>query len=1026
MSALDKDTKLEFPHVLVIDASAGSGKTHTLTQRFVQLILSNQISRNELANVLAITFTNNAAREMKERILNWLKKLAFDEDCDEKSQTLELVDITSQELSQKATKAVENILNRYSDFHIQTIDSFMSQVLRSSVIELKLPPGVEVTKAYDNLLDYTLSVMLKEVGKGTDKSLEKEIQEFLDLLIQEKGSFPWRAVEAVRNTFNDFLVKEGKVLEEITFEDKRNAINERFAIVTELWEKFSTMGIADKIKKSIKTAIEDKNIKTFIEKYSQNLPRLKNNQEACQSWADLAPVVTEMAEYFSVSRYYHYGQLYKRFKNLLDRVKREKEIIHINDINKSLSHYIRKETVPEIYYRLGDVLYHFLIDEFQDTDRVQWENMKPLIEESLSKEGSLFTVGDLKQAIYMFRNADYKIMREVVKEVVARDNIGEMYLPRSAIQNARVIPLKENYRCGEVILDYVEGIFKNKVNGLVGTEFLREDRTGLTRYIQNPSKGRKGKGYVETRIISGDDENAEKVALLEILNDIIKRRYNYKDIAILARKNAEIEKIVEWLTESSIPAASYSSLDIRQRKIIMEIVHLLKFLDSPIDNLAFGTFILGDVFTEAVGATSRKLETNAICDFIFKASHEEGQSEYLYIKFKESEKFKGLWNTFFEDIFNKVGYYPIYDLVSLIYRTFRVFENFQEETGFLLKFLETVGVIESKGMNSIKDLIQMVEEDNDESVFSIVLPDYIDAVKVMTFHKSKGLGFPVVINMLYDSGSKKDYTFFQKYGDELRQYYIIKAFTEKSERLKNIYEEHRLDERIEFLNCLYVTNTRAQEELYNIVKRKEKIDNPCLGLFEEYSDGAKRKFATKPPVAQPESVTLPEKVEVEFVGEEREDWSIGRLLETKRGEFFHEVLAQIEYLQDEIEVTVDKLVEDTQKNRKESYDLGEVKKILLRFLNIESVRGWFQAQSDREIQTEVEYSDEQGVLYRLDRVIIDIDKITIVDFKTGEEKMSHYRTQVKNYVKVVKKLVPQKEVKGYLGFIDTLEVEEVK
>jgi ATP-dependent exoDNAse (exonuclease V) beta subunit len=1027
MRVLDNDTELKFPHVLVMDASAGSGKTHTLTQRFVQFILSEKIPRSQLFNMLAITFTNNAAREMKQRILEWLKILALGIECEERKQTLELLKVSSSELTQRAARAVESVLNNYSDFHIQTIDSFMSRVLHSSAIELGLRPEVEVTEAYAVLADYALSLMLKEIGESMDGIFGAEVNSFLSLLVQQEKSFPWRVREKIKNTFLTFLVREGKALEEIVFENKHEAARQRLDTVAAVYDALSDMGFGEKVKKSIREPIRQKDVKALAENYSPRIPRIKpsdQTNEILKAWADLTPVVAEMAEFSSLSRYYHYGQLYKRFKNLLDIVKREREIIHIDDINKALSTYISNETIPEIYYHLGNKLYHFLLDEFQDTDSVQWENMKPLVEESLSKEGSLFTVGDLKQAIYMFRNADYRIMREIVGAIDSEGYKESKHLPRGALNDARVVRLKDNYRSGGVILKYVERIFREKLKEQVGTTFLEEDRTGLTWYVQEPLEHTKQDGYVEVRTMNDGDDSPEKEALLEILTDL-EQRYQYGDIAILARKNDEIEKIVEWLTEKNIPAASYSSLDIRKRKVIVELTNLLRFLNSPVDNLSFAIFLSGDIFLKAAASTGHKLTRNEIDDFFFRCSQESGRSPYLYVRFREAREFAGLWNDLIKDIYNKVGYYPIYDLVSLIYRTFRVFDNFGEESGFFLKFLEAVSLAESRGMNNMKDLLEMISEHDEKSVFNVLLPEYVDAVRVMTFHKSKGLGFPVVINMIYDRAIKTDHLLFEKRGEELRTYYVTKGLVSNSVELASLYNESILDKKIEFLNCLYVANTRAKQELYNIVIRKDRNHNPFLDLFENYVNGEKKLHKTKSPIQKPSRIGLLHIEDMGFKSKEKGDWSIERLLETKRGELFHEILSRIEFLDDNVEIVIDKLLEHALMKRKEFYDADKIKKTILAFLSVKEVKTWFERQPDREVHTEVEYSDEHGASYRLDRVIADPGRITVIDFKTGEEERDSYHTQLRNYVDLLKRLHPRKEVGGYLGFIDKVKIEEL-
>jgi len=128
---LERDTDLRFPHFVVLKASAGSGKTHTLTERFVQFILSDTIPNNRLRNILAVTFSNNAAREMKERILLWLKDICF-EDPEKMSELSAVLDLDRERLSEKAEAMISEILENYADFQVRTIDSFMATVFKAS------------------------------------------------------------------------------------------------------------------------------------------------------------------------------------------------------------------------------------------------------------------------------------------------------------------------------------------------------------------------------------------------------------------------------------------------------------------------------------------------------------------------------------------------------------------------------------------------------------------------------------------------------------------------------------------------------------------------------------------------------------------------------------------------------------------------------------------------------------------------------------------------------------------------------
>ncbi len=1023
---LTLDSKLRFPHALLIDASAGSGKTHTLTLRFVQFLLSSRITRNDLTNLLAVTFTNNAAREMKQRVLEWLKTLALGIDGEERFQTGQLVSLGPDEITRRAGAAVEQILDRFPDLHIQTIDSFMNRVLRASAHELGLPLEVAITESYEGLVDEALEATLQEIGGEIPFDA---IERFLDLLNSEANRFIWRPVEEVRRRFGRFLQEEGKVTEELDFADRWTEVEAGFVRLDGLLGQCDRLGYAKWTKDSVRAAVTKRDVGELIDKFDPEalwfMRRRKNWAEAKSACPELASVVGEMLETYARTRYTHFGLFYRRFKAMLEKTKRKQGVIHFDDINKKLASYISQDLIPEIYYRLGDTLYHFLLDEFQDTDWVQWENIKPLLEEAFAKEGSFFAVGDMKQAIYMFRKADYRIMYRMARAIKEGTGYGDAGLPASVVDRAEITTLEENFRSGGVILEYVARIFKDRLPNLSEAVALSDDRTGLTRYEQHCRPGRKAAGRVKTVVLKDDDTRPEKQVLRDILADVTKR-YALRDITILSWKNDQVETVVEWLTEWGIKAASFSSLDIKKRKLIMEITSLLQFLDSPIDNLGFAGFILGDVFARAAGA-AMSVGPEAIREFLLETAWRKSTSERIYVHFKNDLRFSALWAAFFEDIFNKVGYYPLYELVSLIFRRFRVFENFPEEAGFLVKFLEAISQVEGQGLNNIKDFVEMVGDDDQGSLLNIMLPDYVDAVRVMTFHKAKGLGFPVVVNMIYDGKGRTETMHFERDRGRLDLFYLTGKLAELSPGLRRIYREKELNESIQKLNLLYVANTRAESELYNVVVRSDGAwHEPYIDLFQDYDKGAPTAAgAREASDARPLTACLPPDVQVEFGPEPGPAWSVRRLVEAKRGEFYHHVLSLIEFASSDVEAQIENLVTQVARQQREPYDGAQIKRALLDFLNYEAIRPYFAAAPGRSVQNEVEYVDAGGSLYRCDRVVSDSSALSILDFKTTEQDEAAHEEQLRKYLEILRAINPDKKVKGLLAFIEPVRVREV-
>jgi ATP-dependent exoDNAse (exonuclease V) beta subunit len=1060
LTILSKDNRLVFPHILVIDASAGSGKTETLAQRFIQFLLSNKIKTNDLANILAITFTNNAAREMKQRIIKWLKIIALDPKGDEEKERIyALFSLKPEDIRDRATAAIESVISRYSDFHVQTIDSFMSRILRGSADELGMPPDNDITESYTDLTRQAMDKLF--AGFGTVIPYN-EIEMFLDLFnISQTSSFSWNPADKIGDKFVEFLIQEGKVLEEIDFSDQTAALNKKHAELHALYQEIRSMGLDGEIRVGITRGLGNGKPGEFdpIEFFGffdregcgltkKGIALLLDTKPGPKLAGQIQKAAADMANLVSLSKYTAYGPMYRRFKGALESIKHWTETIHFDDINKKLSNYVKKELVPEIYYRLGDVLYHFLLDEFQDTDQVQWENLKPLLDETYAKGGTLFAVGDMKQAIFMWRKADYRIMWELVRCI--KGELGSECLAASVRDNARVIPLEYNYRSGGKILDYVDSVFKGRLKDL-GPKLLTDDRTGLTDYAQKVPENKKPCGYVKNIIIPEADGEPEKDVLIGIVKDVMER-YPLQDIAILSYKNVQIESIVSWLTEAGIRAASFSSLNIRKRKIIMEIVNLLQFLDTPIDNLSFAAFITGDIFLKAVRKTDKTITRASMIDMILGKKLSR-KSRYLYGYFRDHESFKDLWSKYFARLFGIVGYYPLYDLVAEVYKTFNIFDNFPEETGFLARFLEAIVAMESQGMGDIKDFIDLATEEGTESILDVLLPDYMDAVKAMTFHKAKGLGFSVVINMFYPSGDEPGYVLYDPQEGRLLMRYVTVKMRNCDPRLNDIYLEEALDGRIQTLNTLYVALTRAKNELYNLVIRKVEEEKPAaenpveekpgkgkkknsaprpekekvlmpLDLFDGFETGKKEKSTAAKKYPEPTLVTIPPETVYEFAKDEDKNWSVQRRLESQKGDLYHKILAKIEFVTSDIEPVIADLVKKALASSRITDDPEAIKAALFKFLNKQEVKPWFEKKKGREILREAEFVNDKGALYRMDRVVIDPDRIALIDFKTGGT-LDFYAAQLKNYRHILEKVYPGKPVTCYWAYVDSARVEEV-
>ncbi len=1032
---LEGDKTLRFPHALLISASAGSGKTYTLTQRYVQFLLSDKVPGNDLSGILAVTFTNNAAKEMKARILAWLKELALDKNCVKMDETLALVALSRDAAQARARELVERIIANYSDFHVQTIDSFLARVMSASVDELKLPLRAEITMAYDVLIDLALYALFSKIGK--EELPAEEVDKFLAVL-PKTGSYPWNPARRVKENFNSFLTQEGKTagLIKASGGDYEAGVKAKFGETLKFCASLvKHYGRPELFKEKALAALEAKNLTDFLAayKFDYGIFHGTKKKSLLPGWekdlAALNEMVIELTELNAAAYYHPYVGIYERFKTELERAKRGKtDVIHISDIAKKLSAYINADNVPEVYLKLGERISHFLIDEFQDTNRLQWDVIRPLVEESLAKTGSLFVVGDIKQAIYMFRNADYRIMRSFLDIAEGRKPAAEYLSLEPLGGELKYVNLPVNYRSDGVVLKYVDSVFKEKLKGV--PELAGEDITELTTYSQSVRPERLAHGYVKTEVLEVEDLSGpgpQKDWLLDAVRSA-RGRYPLGEIAILVAKNKRIEPVVEWLTEAGIPAASLSSLDIRKRKVVAELLAYLKFLETPSDDLAFADLITGDIFTRLTGLTREEMT-----GFIFSARHStpgpRPPTMILYAEFRNHAKYGKYWDDYLDEPFRKAGYLPLYELVSLVYGNFRLFENFPEEAAFLARFMDAVTTLEAEGVTSPRAFIEYASgaDEDKAKVFSIALPDYVDAVRIMTFHKSKGLGFSVVINLLYDERDPSDPMYFEERGGEIHVYHITKAAAEVSVKLGPVYEGRKADGNVQDLNVLYVISTRARHELYNLIIKKARKtaakEARLPDLFETFEEG-------RPDAREPELRKASKPVEIAAAAgrpEQRFDASkptYVSFFETAEGELVHAMLARFIELPPDPEARLSACFDELSPGYPFKFDKSKVVKSLLTFLACPAAAALFAARPGRAVLTEAEFIDRTGCLFRMDRVIVDADAVTVADFKTGRENTEKYSAQMKNYLAIIAE-VYGKRTAGVLAYVDLQKVVEV-
>ncbi len=967
----------------IITAEAGTGKTTTLTKEFILLLsnyyknLGNTLTQEILPKILVLTFSNNATYEIKDRILKTLKNLYFEKRDSVENSIIFDLKFSFQEIKALAKTLLDQIINNYIFFPIKTIDSFTTLIFRFLALELNFLPDFEILIKNQAYLKKAFEIYLKDVKEGEEKNqFLLKIIAIVEESLDKNKKFPWKPDED--------LLKEIVKIYEIYAQNPKPLVN------------------SSKILPYLQA-------KKSIEKHLSNLNKNKELEK-------------DYIYYKSFSFYYPYLKVFEDFLDILEKVKQKDRKIFIEDINKKLVSHLSEANIPTIYLYLGEKIKHFFIDEFQDTSPIQWQILYPLIENALSERGSLLIVGDPKQAIYTFRGADYKIMRQLERENPFKS-------AQKELKN-----LKENYRSKKVILDFVKEFFERAKLNDSYIESLK--LTGLDNL--KPISFQEG-GYVEIKLLEYEgnkESNIEninefiKTSLKEILEDLLNRGYSLKDIAILARKNDHIVQISEILYSLGYNKfVSYSNLDIRPRKVTDELLSLLKFLDNPLDNLAFGSFLLSNIFkskTLSILKISKETLNSQIHKFLLK---NRNNSSPLYKSFQE--EFPNLWKELLEEIFQKVGYLPVYDLIGEIYNIFDVFQNISEEEAVFIKILDLIQKLENNGLLNLKEVINFFEqrEEGDDKLWNLNIGADFEAIKLMTIHQAKGLGFPIVILYLEESSPRDDKI---KYWEKEGVIYLIKS--SKNNNIKEIVDlenNKRKENLAEEFNNLYVAFTRAKEELYILgIQKKLKISKSnqksspkpklSLNLFKAF-----RSLGEKRPKESKEDKIPWVKNILNFSGSfrpiehpfKKEIYSQDII----KGILIHQILAKIQHYSKEIEPNLEKLIiENCRAYNLSPQELKQIKEELKEMFKKEEILFLFSPEKD--VRTEIEIVDKKGCLHRLDRLVIDKDEITIGEFKTGIPKEEDIK-QLQEYIEIVSEIYKDKSVKGFLYYSDLKELE---
>ncbi len=1065
---IQRDDNIRLPSLDIISASAGSGKTYTMAMRLTQFFLSENIPHKSIKHILAITFTNLAAKELKERLILTLKKLAL-KDPETMKYFVPIISIPEEHIPAKAEAALKNILSQYSDLQVKTIDSFFSRVFRTSAHDYGLYSDCDITFQPRIILEQAFEELSKKVF--SDSQLQKQFDRLTEIIaMQDKKDdqkkYAW-------NPFNTIQKKVIEIYQTIQKQKKhpsqtdqtesliriKNELSETAGELLRIIDE-SGFNINHLFINQLKAALTHNYIKLIDNKLYTDI---FNKDQKKVKTPELQSIIIELHKQFNEqcmqfillyvnNFYYPYVIAYRELSDYIKKIQRNNDEVPLADLHQYIRSHLtgsgrNTDTLDSIYERLGETLYHYMIDEFQDTAPVHWGNLFPLIENGLANGGSLFIVGDTKQSIYAFNDADWRILKGLIEETEKPRGKTFDSVEQYALRN-----LDTNYRSGGEIVEFnrylfqehIPALYNNPDDGKHQLALSALTAGGLINYEQKPKKENTGKGYVEVRILKPEDDFNSQ--LTDTIQELIRRGAPKKEIAVLTRRNEDVMDISNTLKLAGIDCVSFSSLDIRKQSLTNEIISLLAFLDSPVDNLAFCRFLLGDIFGKICPQSIEERRK-----FIFN-----NRQKTLYTAFRST--YEDIWKQRFEHVFNKTGYLTPYDLVCEVFSALDIYKHFSGESSTLTKFLETVKAFEQNSRNTLKEFLAFSEEDDADSWNILVSPD-LDAIRVMTTHKAKGLDFGYVIAVFNDKKIKTpEGIYFKDDDDHVEILRINSALAERSKNysefkktsnhdyrpLEELYHNKKLTETVEQFNLRYVTLTRPKHELYVFgvyTEKNNKSEKP-----------AKTTKKTKPEKQEEKKIgaldwlDIPDKIRgkkeniepdtknktrtTDFVYPDRvviaESLTRHKIRndERYRGDILHFILSKIEYVPADLTGRF-RDIANTYPLPCDYIPTEDDFTTMAAMIGRPELNQYFESAPGRIVKNEQEFTDAGGTR-RVDRLVIDPQEVTIIDYKTGTtDDETKYEEQIRAYQAIIRTFYPGRAVKGILAYIDQNRIREI-
>ncbi|MDD4009110.1 MAG: UvrD-helicase domain-containing protein [Fermentimonas sp.] len=1064
--------KLE--HLHIIKASAGSGKTHRLTGEYLHLLFAQP---NNHRHILAVTFTNKATDEMKSRIVEELHLLSSGKSSAYLKELMRDFSLDELTVRSMAKRILETILHDYSSFSISTIDKFFQQTMRAFTREMGLAGGYNVEVDHSSLLMETVDLMLSELDKPENKILSEWLLQFMQDSIEEGKS--WKidreVMELSEQLFNE-TYKSFTAEEQAAFQNKEQLSEYKKILIRIIRDyenelkKTGTRAISIMENNSLEPSDLKGGSRSQFFKFMRiaegGIPDLPPSfykfPDNLEEWyakktatdiiikienaynAGLNDCVKQVIEMYDnnmqyltakciLQNYYTLGIL-NDIKNRLRKLQQENNTLLLSDTTELLNDIISGTDSPFIYEKTGTRITNYMIDEFQDTSRMQWNNFKPLVDESLSSGNFNLIVGDVKQSIYRFRNSDWRLLEEQVEEDFSSDYIKKHVLDTNWRSDAKIVEFNNLFfnKAPLILQDYFNN--SNSIDEDESSDQISNAYTDVYQHL--PEKKKESGGHVKITFLKDDKENDWKAEALERLpyeiESLQDQGFSLKDIAVVVRWNKEAvlvaEKLLKYKEEHPDSRYRYDiisneALIIGSAQSVKSAIALMNHFRNPSDELYLMT---------------------AVYEFLrykYKYSPDEAITAYR-------EDTKGEFPEEYRSKIAELSTMSFYDMIESFFSLF-THESDENENAYIQAFLDiALKFSEDKSADLNAFLDWWDEKGCNKALYS---PEGQDAIRLITIHKSKGLGFGAVImpflNWDLDHTRNSDIIWCKP---DVAPFNLLGVVPLKYSKILSdtIFREDYLEEKmftyIDNLNLLYVAFTRAKHRLILFTPYKEKNDklsNVSHLIRETVTDNQLSQVSfTEGDTECLFELGSPDKLKSSDTEKEVKTYRIGKWhsipfndrLKLRLnsigffsddgsrdyGKLMHEIVSNVKTISD-IPQAIEKKISEGEINESEQERLTTE---LTDYLSLPAASDWYSGKYN--VLNEAQILHPLKGISRPDRIMIAQDEVIIVDYKFGESEDRKYNRQVQRYIKSIEEM-GYPNVKGYVFYVKAGKIDTV-